>query len=1101
MSIKKIFLFSFLALTLGGAIFGAWNIFAQNTPIGVLHGIGWSAHNDRGIGWVVLNSDDAIGLGGEKFKVFVGADNKLDGRGWASIKDPKTGKDSYGWLVFGGKDSAGKDYLDNCPETPCKAMVNPSNGTISGWAKFICVAGGCPVGSSVGSWDGWVSLRNTDNNALYGLCLGSVGTKKYVIDDPSGGQKTLITGESCSWDGSNTEVNGLAWGGPNIGGWIMFGFASSPSTAGINPSGPYTLFPREKRDVSVANNASWLVNDISGGNASIGTIAPVNTLANAIAVYQASNAGGPYTIKASTTLGVATTTATVKFPYTITCDPVGTSTMSVQWRWSKSPVDTGHDGGYLAYAPQKISITRNGGNTSVLNRQVVLSEIPGSLLDTGLSSSTIYTYALKVDYSNPAYSTSTKVENCAFVSSPTTTDTPSKLRAFATDASTIFVNWKDNTTTTKPYKFTVQRIKLTPASSTQIKVTATDDSSVTVFWKNNTTSTPYYNWVERSTSTSNRFLDNPFPNTAGNDKAMVRVEYPGNTIPSGSKDYSFYDSGLQDATTYYYRVRACSTYRDAPLNEAYDNKRILGEVDRPNPVCGTYAPDPNSAMIGYGGGTPSVATTTLPKTPTKATSTASFNKSSGVHSITLRWDDNSKRETGYQILRDGVLIDERVYNTNATGTLSHIDSPTSNNKNTSSLDAGTNYSYEIRAYYVIPAENGGDGTARVYSDPASTDTTTYYRVTVQIAGDGGGTITGPGDLNNCSSSCVDWFNGATIKEIGLSASSDGQSEFTGWGGVSCKEGNTSASCTFTNNGNYEVYANFRRNVFDLTASVTGLGKIIGSGINCGTTCSTSIGEGALVSLSAVPNSTTTELKSWGGKCSGTNLSCTFSMPSGNANVSAVFGLKSTSTVNIQKGSFFADLWSNAKYMWKGLFADHSEERVSALSASLSNIVKGVKDGWKNITALFSEMMRQAEFAAEQAARNSAEIAEGQGTGNPLDMYFKTVATTTAPVYIDKNLEADTVYLYRVRAFYEDGSNRVTEWSNSGATKTMRNTGGAGISNRGVCTRNSYCDFSVKAYNSSSDQNEKVKTENTEQQCTQNIDCKDVGRYGQSFQER
>jgi|GEM_PF-2193316 len=1115
---KPLFFVLIVTLVIVGA-FSAIKIYADNANFD-LYGIGWSAQGGHGVGWVVLNSENPTGQpSGASFKVSVKNKTTLDGAGWASIKDPKTGKDSYGWLSFD------TNRLTNCPTGECKATLDYDTGKIRGWARFICVAGGCGSGSGIGSWDGWVSLRNDDAESVkYGLCLGRTGERKYVVDDPSEGTKTLITGENCFWNGSmnnnQVEVNGIAWGGPSIGGWVMFGFTAPVSPFGLTPAGPVTLFPKEKQDFSVEKNATWFVNNILGGNAgTVGSISPQNTVAKVKTTYQATNSGGPFTVKASSTasndVGMATTT--IKFPYTLNCDASGTSTMVLTYNWSKAPVDTGHEGGYTGYAPHTISITRNGTALPAATKTISsMSLIPGSYLDKGLSTSTKYTYVFTVKYTSDGYSTSTQVNNCEFITAPQINDTPSKLKAFGADASTIYVNWKDNTTTTKAYKFSVQRIKLTPASSTDIKVLGATDSSINFQWKNNTTSTPYFNWIERSTSTSNRFLNNLPPNDASNDKAMVKLESVGSTSPSdGLKTYSYFDGGLQDATTYYYRVKACSTYKDSSLDESYKNEPpalIAGKVDKPNPVCGKYAPSPELPMVPAnlnGGGTPAVATTTPPMTPTRATSTALYNKSTGVHSITLRWNDNSKRESGYQIWREGILIHEQSYNNNATGTLAHVDTPSSNNKNNSALSPGTNYSYEIRGYYIIPAENGGNGIARVYSDWVYTNTDTYYQV--DLATSGGGSVTGSGDLAGCSGSCTAFFPWTTNPNtVTVSATADADYTFTGWTGVSCicspydPNCNKRTSCTF-GPGNSSVTGNFRQIVFTLSAFVTGNGNISGSGINCGngkSQCSTSIEKGSSVLLVATPGSTSTVFKSWGRDCSGTNSSCSFTMPSRDANASATFEPKSTSTPPIvQKGSFFADLWSNAKYMWKGLFVDHSQERVSALSASLSQIVKGFEEGWGNITSLFSEMMKQAEEAATKLAQESAKMAEGQSTGNPLDIYFKSVATTTAPVYVDKNLEADTVYLYRVRVVYEDGSNRITEWSNSGATKTLRDNSGGSVAKRGVCTRNSYCDFSVNSYNSSNDPNAKVKMENTEQQCSSNIDCKEVGRYGQSFQER
>ena len=1124
---KKLLFFVFVIILLFGGAFFAIKTYADNTNFD-LYGIGWSAHDNKGIGWVVLNSENPAnqprGTPNIPFKVSVKNKTTLEGQGWASIQDPKTGKDSYGWLSFSTND------LTGCPDKNanpgnCKATLDYASGTISGWAKFICVAGGCPVGSSQGSWDGWVSLRNDPSEAVkYGLCLGRTGTRKQDFIVNNGDTLSYITGETCQWDGiinnNQVEVSGIAWGGSSIGGWIVFGNSAPASLFGLTPAGSITLLPKEKQDFSVEKSAAWFVNNMLGGNINtVGNVSPQNTgggTANPT-TYQAPNFGGPFTVKASSTAstetGIATTT--VKFPYTLTCEPSGTSTLVLTWNWSKAPVDTGHNGGYPSYAEHNISITRNGtAIPAILSNPASFSNIPGSYSDKGLSTSTKYTYVLTVKYTSDNYSTSTQVKDCQIPSAIQTTDAPSKLKAFGIDTTTIYVNWKDNTTTTSPYKFNVERIKLTPASSTDIKVLSATDSSINLEWKNNTTSTPYFNWIERSTSTSNRFLNNPAPNDAGNDKAMTKLEYSGSNSPSdGLKIYSYFNGGLQDATTYYYRVKACSTYRDSSLIESYTKEPpdlVAGKIDRPNPVCGKYAPLPNGAQLHNG--TPSVATTTLPKTPTQATSTASYNKTTGVHSITIRWNDNSKRETGYQIWREGILIDERSYNTNATGTLTHIDSPTSNNKNTSALNPGTNYTYEIRGYYDIPAENGG---GRVYSSSVSTNTYTYYYITVTIQNSGEGTVYGPGNLNNCTTSCEDYFSWDNVPQVQLTTSPNSDTKFTGWSGACSGTGTT---CTL-GRGNHDVTANFEKTIFTVsmlmrTTNATGTVRSTPAGINCtcggpnstcgvdgGSACNASFSAGTTITLTATTTYSNVKFASWGGSCSGTIPTCVLQLSSNVTVIANFVPAVPAVPAQIHKNSFLADLWSNARYMWKGLFVDRSQERVSALSASFLNIVKGIQDGWNNITMLFSQIMKQTEEAATKLAQETTKVAEGQSKGNPLDLYFRSVATTTAPVYVDKNLEPDTVYLYRVRAVYDGTPARITEWSNSGATKTLRDVGGGTITNRGVCTRNSYCDFSVKSYNSLNDPNAAVKMENTEQQCLSNIDCKNVGRYGQSFQER
>jgi len=107
-----------------------------------------------------------------------------------------------------------------------------------------------------------------------------------------------------------------------------------------------------------------------------------------------------------------------------------------------------------------------------------------------------------------------------------------------------------------------------------------------------------------------------------------------------------------------------------------------------------------------------------------------------------------------------------------------------------------------------------------------------------------------------------------------------------------------------------------------------------------------------------------------------------------------------------------------------------------------------------------------------------------------DNYFKTIATTTAPVLIDQNLNPGTVYMYRVRLV--KGS--VSTWSNMVAGVTLP----AGSQNSGtlapICTAYGYCNHNINGYYSPDGQASEI-------QCKVNADCRNVGRASQQTQEQ
>lgn len=107
-----------------------------------------------------------------------------------------------------------------------------------------------------------------------------------------------------------------------------------------------------------------------------------------------------------------------------------------------------------------------------------------------------------------------------------------------------------------------------------------------------------------------------------------------------------------------------------------------------------------------------------------------------------------------------------------------------------------------------------------------------------------------------------------------------------------------------------------------------------------------------------------------------------------------------------------------------------------------------------------------------------------------DAYYRSAAVTKNPAFVDTELDADTVYLYRVSVLSNNPM-----WSNLRAAKTLKDDRGGAIENRPVCMRNSFCDASVNGLQSGD------LVESSEQQCVQNRDCANVGRSDLGIQER
>ncbi|MEK7089202.1 MAG: hypothetical protein AAB920_00075, partial [Patescibacteria group bacterium] len=112
----------------------------------------------------------------------------------------------------------------------------------------------------------------------------------------------------------------------------------------------------------------------------------------------------------------------------------------------------------------------------------------------------------------------------------------------------------------------------------------------------------------------------------------------------------------------------------------------------------------------------------------------------------------------------------------------------------------------------------------------------------------------------------------------------------------------------------------------------------------------------------------------------------------------------------------------------------------------------------------------------------------------LEPYYVTLSSgIKQPVILDKGLSPDVVYMYRVRIKYANGT--VSAWSQPKASRTMSQVGVSRTSaSAPVCTRNSYCAFSIKNLVN-------TRGEASEVQCRNNNDCGKVGKSRSSVQER
>lgn len=1057
-------------------------------------GYAWSAHKDistgetGGVGWISFSSSTGSGI-----SVFTDPTGLLWGQAWGATTGAE-GKYRYGWLSFTQSTLAG------CPSGSCEARLDKNTGAISGWGKFTDADGQY----------GWVSLRGNG----YGVCYGG-STSVANVENGIFGTSEVMTGATCAGDGSdvNKDLSGLMWGGLSGGGWFAFttGTLSPSGVLSINPSGPVNLAIFEKIDFSATAPVTWYVgtddtgnNAVKGGTGAWGTVVPnVTATVGAPVIYSADRISGNYYVFASSSVAQASAQVSVGAPYEILqCTSNEATSMGIAWRerygnWTSQL--------YTSYAPHTRTLFFAGvPKGSAAPTDPLTTALTGSTgtgtgdyLQTSLATSTDYYYQVKTTYGN-GYATTTRVYGpCRTYEGKYISDIPSRTKVFAVSPTLIYVNWKDNATTTAAYTFEVQRIKVTPATSTQFSATSTSASFIRLEWKNNTTSTPYYHELEQTTSTSGQFTSS--------DTSSTTIEVYGHNditpLPANTNKYfSFDDNSVVEATTYFYRIRSCSTI---DLSKAYTAISELkkGGVEKPPVACSkyTYSRIDESSLV---------STTTLPKAPTDIVVTP-LSRSS----IRLSWTDNSAREHGFEIKRtggpNGVATTTVAAKSGVGGTVTYTDNGfgTSANK----LSPGVEYSYEIKTYRTI--DDGGPYNGQtVYSTKISGSGYTYFVVNASVSPPNGGSVGDTTGVISCPGTCDAEFRYGTL--VTLNAAENAHYYFSRWTGVTCNGGNNSPVCSFTGNANPQAI--FEEIQYLLSVSPSGRGKITGTGgINCsdqhlpGEVCSVNLTEGTNVLLSASTRASSTFIGWTGGGCTGvTSTSCSFPLNSAES-VIATFAGGIGSILRDVYATVSNGLQNVGDAILKSVRGDKNESEGENRPSMFANIIESIrgfytfmKDRIAELTGRVGNIVEYTERKAEEFAVEQARVVHGaQSQPSNLDKYFEMTSSTVSIPSLkdDKNLDPDTVYAYRVRLVYSEA--KKTNWDFLGATKTLRDISGGSVEKHPVCTRNSYCDYEVPGYKSSRIIGNRPEVEESEQQCETNSNCRDIGRGGQIYQER
>jgi uncharacterized protein (DUF2141 family) len=172
-----------------------------------------------------------------------------------------------------------------------------------------------------------------------------------------------------------------------------------------------------------------------------------------------------------------------------------------------------------------------------------------------------------------------------------------------------------------------------------------------------------------------------------------------------------------------------------------------------------------------------------------------------------------------------------------------------------------------------------------------------YALTVVQAGSGSGTVTSSPAGIGCGGDCYETYPYGTVVTLTQAAATG--SSFTGWSGACSGTG----PCEVTIDGAKSVTATFNQSsgpyTLNVTKDGTGSGSVNSSpsGIACGNYCSHAFAAGSTVTL-LISTSGGSLFTGWSGACSGTALTCQFTMDSSKS-VNATF-TKSMPTLTVYK---------------------------------------------------------------------------------------------------------------------------------------------------------------------------------------------------------
>ena len=163
----------------------------------------------------------------------------------------------------------------------------------------------------------------------------------------------------------------------------------------------------------------------------------------------------------------------------------------------------------------------------------------------------------------------------------------------------------------------------------------------------------------------------------------------------------------------------------------------------------------------------------------------------------------------------------------------------------------------------------------------------YYRLYLFVYGTGGGSVTSAPAGITCGTDCEEDYRATTV--VTLTAAPDANSDFWGWTGP-CTGSEPTCEVTLSAISGLAAIFNLKTYPLSVTKAGTGTGTVTSApgNINCGTHCSEAFDHGATVTLTAVPEASST-FTGWSGACTGAE-SCQVTLEEARS-VTATFALQ------------------------------------------------------------------------------------------------------------------------------------------------------------------------------------------------------------------